>query len=347
MRGQASTSGTVQTSSIPRENTALLTSLAIGDSLLLMIVAQNLRRHGIAVTVFGPHIHRLRAWFPGFDIREELPGDAAECPAEFRTVIQLHEPGTDAPQRRIVALENLRRLKVPASLAQRLANFSRDSLGLAQADKYNGLVPPPGLVYRKHASRVAIHPMASTPDKRWLASRFVALAVRLKRRGLDPQFIVGPSERPQWEHVQELGIGLPRLGALENVTAWLFESGWFIGNDSGIGHLASNLHVPALSLFMRRGSARTWRPDWGPGRILIGSDGIPMGKLKEKLWKYALTSGRVERAFNQLQSQVSAKQTDLPWDKAQENTARPSGNATRAIMPPARFLPAPADDTES
>ena len=81
--------------------------------------------------------------------------------------------------------------------------------------------------------------------------------------------------------------------------------------------------------------------------VLIGSDGIPMGKLKEKLWKYALTSGRVERAFNQLQSQVSAKQTDLPWDKAQENTARPSGNATRAIMPPARFLPAAADDTES
>lgn len=299
------------------ENVALITSPAIGDSLLLMEVAHNLRRHHTAVTVFGPHLYTLRNWFPGFDIQPGLaPGDAAGKLASFDAALQLHDhrpvPNFTRQHPRAQVLENLCRQRSPKSMAQRLAEYSRDELGLAGSGKYNGIVPPAGLLHRRYGLRVAIHPTASTPDKCWLPERFVALGQRLRKAGFDPQFIVSPTERPQWEHVLQLGLGLPDLGALDNVAAWIFESGWFIGNDSGLGHLASNLHVPTLSLFMRQGSARTWRPDWGPGRVLVGSQGIPTGRLKEKLWKYALTPARVERAFGQLR-QTAAKNDALPW----------------------------------
>lgn len=305
---------------------ALVTSPAIGDSLLLMTVAHNLRRAGSAVTVFGPHIHALRRWFPGFDIRPALPlEDAARTLRDYGTVIQLHDgrplPEPAALHPRAMVLEHLCRMRSTKSMAQRLVEFCRDDLALPAPDKYNGLVPPDGLEHRAHASRVVIHPTASTPDKCWLAPRFVALALRLRDAGLDPQFVVSPAERPQWEYIQELGLGLPQLGSLENVAAWLFASGWFIGNDSGIGHLASNLHVPTLSLFMRHGGARTWRPDWGPGRVLVGGDYIPTGKLKEKLWKYALTSGRVARDFSRFSSN---DEWQSPFRKSQSADVAPA-----------------------
>jgi len=300
---------------------ALVTSPAIGDSLLLMTAAHNLRRSGSEVTVFGPHIHALRAWFPGIDIRPGLePGTAAEALQAFDSALQLHDhrplPGFAGLHPRARVLEDLCRMRSSKSMATRLTEFCRDSLGLADATKDNGLRPPPGLIHRVHASRVVIHPTASTPDKCWLATRFIALACRLRDEGFDPQFVVGPAERPQWEPLARArGLQLPDLGGLDDVAAWLFESGWFIGNDSGIGHLASNLHVPTLSLFMRHGGARTWRPDWGPGQVLVGSAGIPTGRLKEKLWKYALTPGRVARAFARLRGEEAARARGLPWNE--------------------------------
>jgi len=293
------------------KNVALITYPAIGDSLLLMTVAHNFRQHGARVTVFGPHVHTLRAWFPGLDIQPSLPADTAAARlAAFDMVMQLHDDRPFADLGRLhpcaFTLEHLCRQRSPKSMALRLAEFCRAKLDLAGAVKYNGICAPTGLHHRQHALRVAIHPTASTQDKCWLPQRFIALARHLRRKGFDPHFVVSPAERPQWTHVQELGLGLPDLGSLDNVAAWMFESGWFIGNDSGIGHLASSLHVPTLSLFKRLGSAQTWRPDWGPGRIVIGSAYIPAGRLKERIWKYALTPGRAARAFARLHAEQQA-----------------------------------------
>jgi len=293
------------------KNVALITFPAIGDSLLLMTVAHNLRLHGARVTIFGPHVHTLRAWFPGLDIQPALPADtAADRLAAFDMAVQLHDdrpfPDLARLHPRAIVLEHLCRLRSPKSMALRLAEYCRDEFGLPRAGKYNGMLAPAGLHHRRHALRVAIHPTASTRDKCWLPQRFVALGRHLRDKGFDPNFIVSPAERPQWTHVQALGLGLPDLGSLDNVAAWLFESGWFIGNDSGIGHLASSLHVPTLSLFKRLGSAQTWRPDWGPGRVVIGSAYVPAGRLKEKVWKYTLTSGRAARAFARLHGEQPA-----------------------------------------
>jgi ADP-heptose:LPS heptosyltransferase len=187
-------------------------------------------------------------------------------------------------------------------MVERLARFCRDELSLAQAGKGNGITPLPGLEHRQRLHRVAIHPMASTTDKRWLPSRFIELAIKLRGSGFDPQFVVAPEERAHWQHIEHLGLTLTDLGPLDRVAAWLYECGWFIGNDSGIGHLASSLDIPTLSLFMRRGIARTWRPDWGVGQVLIGSGYLPTGRLKERYWKYMLSVNKVSDAFDRLRA---------------------------------------------
>lgn len=294
----------------PVLNVAVTSSPALGDSLLLMTVARNLQLSGKRVTVFSAHMNALRAWFPGMNIRPALNDDDVNTLLpSFDTVIQLH---ADRPVLRLeqrhpnaIVLEHLCRARSPEAMAARLAHYCRESLRLHHAEAGNGLAVPAGLKHRKHALRVAIHPTASTDDKRWLAPRFLSLALRLKSKGFEPHFIVSDGERADWEHVQQYGIGLPRLGSLDNVAAWLVECGWFIGNDSGIGHLASCLQVPTLSLFMRKGIARTWRPGWGAGKVLVGGAWLPTGRLKERCWKYALSVNRVLRVFDQLRREAA------------------------------------------
>jgi hypothetical protein len=291
----------------PIKHVALILSPAVGDSLLMMTIARNLCLERIAVTVFGRHASALHGWFPGVDIRANL-GEAglADNLARFDLVIQMHSDrpfdGLHRLHPRVVLLDRVCRARSPDSMAVRLARFCRDELNLTNAHKSNGITAPAGLVHRRHPLRVAIHPTASTIDKCWLASRYVRLAVTLRDRGFDPQFVVAPEERDDWTHVERLGLTSVSLGSLDNVAAWLFESGWFIGNDSGIGHLASSLQIPTLSLFMRRGLAHTWRPGWGAGQVLIGSTYLPTGRLKERYWKYMLSVGKVARAFEQLRA---------------------------------------------
>lgn len=286
---------------------ALVLSAAIGDSLLMMTIARNLQRDGVAVTVFGRQIESLRDWFPGVETGGDLlVGDLAATLAGFDTVIQMHREkpfaGLEQFHPRVIFLDHICRVRSHESMADRLARFCHDELRLTSAHKCNGMTAPAGLQHRKNPLRVAIHPTASTADKCWLPERFIRLAIRLRALGYSPEFVVAPQERADWIHIERFGLTLPELGSLDNVAAWVFESGWFIGNDSGIGHLASSLHIPTLSLFMRRGIARTWRPDWGAGQVLIGSTYLPTGFLKERYWKYMLSVRQVSRAFEQMRA---------------------------------------------
>jgi heptosyltransferase-3 len=286
---------------------ALVLSPAIGDSLLMMTIARNLQQNGVCVTVFGRQIQSLRAWFPEVHTEPDLHAEqlAAKL-APFDTVIQMHRNkpfgGLDHFHPRVLLLDHICRVRSSESMADRLTRFCRDELGLVKVHKSNGMIAPAGLQHRKYPLRVAIHPTASTSDKCWLPARFIRLAIKLRELGFAPEFVVAPQERADWIHVERFGLSLPDLGSLDNVATWIFESGWFIGNDSGIGHLASSLHIPTLSLFMRRGIAHTWRPGWGAGPVLIGSAYLPTGFLKERYWKYTLSVRRVSRAFEQLRT---------------------------------------------
>lgn len=276
----------------------------------MMTIARNLQENGIAVTIFGRQIQSLGAWFPEIETLDDLAAeDLTAKLAGFDRVIQMHRNkpfvGLEQHHPRVSFLDHICRVRSSESMADRLAKFCVDEFGLPGADKSNGMTPPQGLQHRKHPLRVAIHPTASTADKCWLPSRFIRLAIRLRELGFSPEFVVAPQERADWLHIERLGLKLPDLGSLDNVATWVYESGWFIGNDSGIGHLASSLHIPTLSLFMRRGIARTWRPDWGTGQVLIGSTYLPTGFLKERYWKYMLSVRQVSRAFEQLRASLS------------------------------------------
>ncbi len=110
-----------------------------------------------------------------------------------------------------------------------------------------------------------IHPGSGSPAKNWPIERFTELGLRLESLGHRVAWIRGPAEPDAPAGVATFQvIDRPSLRAL---AATLARSRVFIGNDSGVSHLAGAVGAPTLVLFGPT-RASVWRPD-GPRVHLV------------------------------------------------------------------------------
>lgn len=290
----------------PTQKIAFILSPRLGDSLLSMIVVHNLVRHGYQLTVFSDYLQPLQAWFPWVEI---LPRPA---PAVAKTTLQCYDlvlqafiadtlPEAQIEPARLKILEHSRYNWQQKPMVDIQIDFCRYVFSLQDVVRENGIQVPAHLKHRHHLRRVVIHPTSYELQKNWLPKRFMRLADQLQKRDYQPAFIVSPAERPTWLQQVATPELLPAFASLAEVAAWIYESGWFIGNDSGIGHLASNLGIPTITLGMRPKMLQRWRPAWAPGIVLLPPSWLIGPWLKRKLWKYFISVSRVLTAFKQLQ----------------------------------------------
>lgn len=277
----------------------------LGDSLLSMVVINNLQRNGYDVTVFSNNIMSLASWYANYKV-QSTPDDKNGGPIFKQFDILLHAYHCDIVGNTrdwhtgVYVLDDspLYRSRIPMPDIQALV--CREELGLIDIVRTSPLTNPKELKHKQHHQRVVIHPTSGQTFRNWLPQRFLKLAEILKQKGYQPEFIVDKNERPDWEWVIEAGFALPQFATLDAVARWIYESGWFIGNDSGIGHLASNLGIPTLTLGIRPKLLQRWRPSWSPGRVLLPTPLLITRPLKEKFWKYFISVKRVAREFESL-----------------------------------------------
>ena len=155
-------------------------------------------------------------------------------------------PVTDRPETRL-AVTNQAAAKISARLEA--AGFDRSTKPLA-----------------------VIHPAAAFDTKQWATDRFASVAENLASRGLAVVAITAPSESHLAETLREQTT-TPLLTftdlSLPEVTALLSQARLFVGNDSGIAHIAAAVATPSVVIF---GSSNTahWSP-WAkaPAEIVI------------------------------------------------------------------------------
>lgn len=71
-----------------------------------------------------------------------------------------------------------------------------------------------------------------------------------------------------------------------------------IGNDSGIGHLASCLGLPTITITKSTSKHYRWRPGWGKNRLINAPF---QAKWHQKyFWQFFISVNRVYKAFNSL-----------------------------------------------
>src|SRR5262249_11003503 len=112
-----------------------------------------------------------------------------------------------------------------------------------------------------------IHPAAALATKQWATDNFARVTEAVRARGLLPVAIVSASEKPLLESLRTLSttrvVGFDSL-SLPEVIALSARARLFVGNDSGIAHIAAAAGAPCVVIF---GSSNVvhWRP-WTTGR---------------------------------------------------------------------------------
>ncbi len=110
---------------------------------------------------------------------------------------------------------------------------------------------------------VIISPGSGGIHKCWSLANFIAVAKKLISKGYEVLFILGPAEKERFSRaavaaIEETSICLSDL-SLSQVLGLLSWADIFIGNDSGITHLAAVLGVKTIALFGPTNSA-VYRP---------------------------------------------------------------------------------------
>jgi len=115
---------------------------------------------------------------------------------------------------------------------------------------------------RYDAAKVYLHPGSGSRKKNWEAANFIETAKILMSNGYTPEFILGPAEHFMAESLQAQGddkIKICIFDDLLQLTLLLKKAGGFIGNDSGISHLAAFLGLPTVAVFGPSDPQR-WKP---------------------------------------------------------------------------------------
>ena len=115
-----------------------------------------------------------------------------------------------------------------------------------------------GLTDRKIA---LLHPAAAFDTKRWATKNFARVAEYLAERGYAPVAIAARHEAPLIDElVNEASVPILTLDlSLPEVSALASRSQIFVGNDSGIAHIAAAVATPAVVIFGSSNIAH-WRP---------------------------------------------------------------------------------------
>jgi len=121
---------------------------------------------------------------------------------------------------------------------------------------------------------ILIHPGAGSRRKRWSVNNFIALAGAVtEMNGEKAVFLLGPAESDLLPVIKKRVEGKFQIHQLQDLSAamtFMKAAKCFIGNDSGLAHLAAMMGVPTVAIF-GPSSPKRWRPVGKAVKVLRGA----------------------------------------------------------------------------
>jgi ADP-heptose:LPS heptosyltransferase len=113
-----------------------------------------------------------------------------------------------------------------------------------------------------HSRKVLLHPGAGSKKKIWPITNFLQVEGLLISDGHKPEYIIGPADRFLRDALRMPGARQRVVHTPENIAALIAlmkTAGGYIGNDSGVSHLAAYLGLPTVAVF-GPSDPEMWRP---------------------------------------------------------------------------------------
>ena len=310
----------------------VIPSSGIGDGCIFLSLCCNLAQAGFKVDCIHTNLSCLNDWIDSYQIcsREDF-GCCSTAIANQYDVIIINKDSSNFTK---TLIETLRKsncsfyLLSPSSrrgflasenppifcrkdlpLLENLSFFYQNIFKITFFEKKTGIqVPLETTENSKSQKYIAIHASASSTARQWPLRRFMKVCKRLQSLGYRPVFIF-------WDSPQELELA-QRIGSqcekkvfsqIKPLTSFLNSCMYFIGNDSGLGHLASSLKIPTLTIFNCPIKKIFWKPNYTVGVGIAPSRWIPNVKwFRIRTYAFFLIfPWQVMRKFFKLQDLVS------------------------------------------
>ena len=251
---------------------------ALGDTILTLPVLDSIRKEhpGAAITFLGNRAYRdlLPSWtrFHAFDdpawlwlFNTEQTAPPRSAQRYDRAYVILTRPE-----------EVIRNLQRSGTVSVRHCSSSPQA-GLHLVQHFHealGLILPQR---RPNLTRVAdgprkdviwVHPGSGGPRKCLPLRKFMPIVTELsKTTGWKLAITMGEEdafvrEQPGWNQIIQSGVSILENRSLPELCSQLGNSRLFLGNDSGISHLAANLGIPSAVFFVATDPVK-WAP-WVP-----------------------------------------------------------------------------------
>jgi ADP-heptose:LPS heptosyltransferase len=126
---------------------------------------------------------------------------------------------------------------------------------------------------------VAIHPGSGSPGKNWALEKFARLAELIMDGGVARAvFVLGEAERGMEERLLAWCPQVPQVKGLDiaGLAGFLRNCRFYVGNDSGVTHLAAATGIPVVALFGRTRPA-VWAPRGTSVRVVDANAATPRG----------------------------------------------------------------------
>jgi hypothetical protein len=306
---------------------AIHSAPGLGDAFLMMIVAHHLTLHGHKVIFFHPHVTLLAPIFPTITIHcyPNLQDYDSRFLEFDETLLQ-----NDHSERswRLLNLRNdekLNNLKVlfikpyPKQTKEKDFTFDQKLLFSSNlqkalstfyqidASKENGLVFSESQKKQIHKNRVMIHPTSGDQKRNWCKKKFVQLDQMLKKLNYDVIFCISEAEKKSFISDETSKLTIKPFSTLKGLAEDLNKACYFIGNDSGVGHLASYLGLKTITISGNKKHSMLWRPSWEKNILVTPSFPLPNfkglvykyfnGRIRDNHWQKFISTKKVLHAF--------------------------------------------------
>ncbi len=301
---------------------AVFSCKGLGDGLISLILSHNLSLNGSSVETFHPFLYGMQNWFPclpllplpdesklekvlgSFDrififyektplMQQVLKISQKKFPEKATILNPIATPNKDYPYWEQGRFDGRK------TFCENLHCFSSKVLNLSLTTRSNGIVIPQPYRHKRSPNRVVLHATSSRPGKNWTMEKYLKLSDWLSQLGYDPVFVMSKEEIIEYPIVENVFV----FDTLDALAGYIVESGWMIGNDSGLGHLASCLGLPTVTICRSNMSAAFWRPGWSPGKVVTPPNWIPnikMLRLRDELWQNWISVKKVLEKFVEL-----------------------------------------------
>ena len=296
---------------------AVFSRQGLGDGLMMMIASYHLKLAGYNVTFYHRLFHELKTFFSGY-IFKDIPKDISEIKSFDLIIIEHYandllneiiKERDDFSGKVYVFYPSFKRkyffllhssdflFDKKKSMNTNIQWALSKILNSNSITKINGVNIPKNLIHRKYKERVVLHPTSSDIKKNWEKQKFIKLFNLLKSIGLSPIFSLAPHEVHEWEKEK---VSFITFKNFDGLASYIYESGYFIGNDSGPAHLSSNLNIPSIVIASNPNQMKLWRPDFNKTKVITAPSFIPNIKnfrLRDRYWSCFISVKKVFKEF--------------------------------------------------